>query len=86
MQGISPFILQEWYDQRLNWSSAEFGGVTSIRIPCHKLWLPDIVLYNSSSSSSIVVLLLVVVVVVVVGGGGEEGGGGGGVRWKTRMD
>ncbi|KAH9519807.1 Neuronal acetylcholine receptor subunit alpha-10 [Bulinus truncatus] len=38
---------QEWYDQRLNWSVSEFGGISSIRIPCQKLWLPDIVLYNS---------------------------------------
>ncbi|XP_071098230.1 neuronal acetylcholine receptor subunit alpha-10-like [Haliotis cracherodii] len=37
----------EWYDERLNWNSSLFGDITSIRIPCEKIWLPDIVLYNS---------------------------------------
>ncbi|XP_059173902.1 neuronal acetylcholine receptor subunit alpha-10-like [Physella acuta] len=37
----------EWFDERLNWSITDFGGISSIRIPCQKLWLPDIVLYNS---------------------------------------
>nr|KAG5694689.1 hypothetical protein BaRGS_010015 [Batillaria attramentaria] len=37
----------EWYDERLRWNSSDFDGITSIRIPCEKIWLPDIVLYNS---------------------------------------
>ncbi|XP_076439162.1 uncharacterized protein LOC143278035 [Babylonia areolata] len=36
-----------WYDQRLGWNSSDFGGIRSIRIPCDRIWLPDIVLYNS---------------------------------------
>ncbi|XP_041356427.1 neuronal acetylcholine receptor subunit alpha-10-like [Gigantopelta aegis] len=37
----------EWFDERLVWNSSDYGGITTLRIPCHLLWLPDIVLYNS---------------------------------------
>ena len=39
---------QEWYDQRLVWNASEFNGLTTLRLPCSKIWLPDIVLYNSA--------------------------------------
>ena len=37
---------QEWRDELLTWDPDEFGGIKMIRIPCDKIWLPDIVLYN----------------------------------------
>ncbi|XP_052085272.1 neuronal acetylcholine receptor subunit alpha-10-like [Mytilus californianus] len=37
----------EWYDQKLHWSSQDYEGMKSIRLPCDRLWLPDVVLYNS---------------------------------------
>lgn len=37
---------QEWRDELLQWNPDDFNGITSIRIPCDLLWLPDIVLYN----------------------------------------
>ena len=37
---------QDWIDEYLRWDPDEFGGITEIRIPCQKIWLPDIVLYN----------------------------------------
>ncbi|XP_033725858.1 neuronal acetylcholine receptor subunit alpha-10-like [Pecten maximus] len=37
----------EWYDEKLSWDYADYGGLTSIRIPCNRIWLPDVVLYNS---------------------------------------
>ncbi|XP_054152688.1 neuronal acetylcholine receptor subunit alpha-10-like [Oppia nitens] len=39
---------QEWIDEFLAWNSSSFGGLTKIRIPCEKIWRPDIVLYNSA--------------------------------------
>ncbi|KAF8766772.1 Neuronal acetylcholine receptor subunit like protein [Argiope bruennichi] len=39
---------QEWMDDYLSWNPAEFGNLTKIRIPCEKIWLPDIVLYNNA--------------------------------------
>lgn len=43
---IVLFHLQEWIDEFLVWPSGQFGNLTKIRIPCEKIWLPDIVLYN----------------------------------------
>ncbi len=37
---------QEWHDELLTWNPDDFGGITRVRIPCDKIWLPDIVLYN----------------------------------------
>nr|XP_011439437.1 neuronal acetylcholine receptor subunit alpha-10 [Crassostrea gigas] len=40
---------QEWDDEFLKWDPLQFSNVTKIRIPCHKIWLPDIVLYNNAA-------------------------------------
>ena len=37
---------QEWKDEMMQWDPKEFNGITKLQIPCDKLWLPDIVLYN----------------------------------------
>lgn len=39
-------IFQAWEDDFLTWDPADFHNITALRIPCHKLWLPDMVLYN----------------------------------------
>jgi len=38
----------------LQWDPAEYGGLQTLRLPCHKLWLPDIVLYNKLAQSAFV--------------------------------
>ncbi|CAH8552995.1 unnamed protein product [Schistosoma turkestanicum] len=38
----------EWIDERLTWDPQDYNNLSRIRIPCQKLWLPDIVLYNSA--------------------------------------
>lgn len=30
----------------LRWNSSEFGGVKDLRIPPHRLWKPDVLMYN----------------------------------------
>ncbi|XP_046373231.2 neuronal acetylcholine receptor subunit alpha-10-like [Haliotis rufescens] len=40
---------QEWVDEFLTWNPMMFNNITMLRIPCHKLWLPDIVLYNNAA-------------------------------------
>jgi nicotinic acetylcholine receptor len=40
--------MQEWFDQRLVWNASDFNGLSTLRLPCSKIWLPDIVLYNSA--------------------------------------
>ncbi|UJR23945.1 hypothetical protein I4U23_026913 [Adineta vaga] len=42
------WLEQEWYDQRLIWNASDFNGLSTLRLPCSKIWLPDIVLYNSA--------------------------------------
>ncbi|UJR24828.1 hypothetical protein I4U23_006201 [Adineta vaga] len=42
------WLEQEWIDQRLVWNASDFNGLTTLRLPCSKIWLPDIVLYNSA--------------------------------------
>lgn len=37
---------QEWKDEKLTWDPADYNGLEVMRIPCRKIWLPDIVLYN----------------------------------------
>lgn len=39
---------QEWFDEYLVWDPLEFGNFSNLRLPCHKIWLPDIVLYNNA--------------------------------------
>ena len=38
--------LQEWQDEQLQWDPADYNNLTTLRIPCQSIWLPDIVLYN----------------------------------------
>nr|KAF6283470.1 cholinergic receptor nicotinic beta 4 subunit [Pipistrellus kuhlii] len=40
------WLKQEWTDYRLAWNSSHYEGVSILRIPAKRLWLPDIVLYN----------------------------------------
>ncbi|KAF4528357.1 hypothetical protein B566_EDAN006614 [Ephemera danica] len=39
---------QEWNDVNLRWNSTEFGGVKDLRIPPHRIWKPDVLMYNSA--------------------------------------
>ncbi|KAK8783525.1 hypothetical protein V5799_010110 [Amblyomma americanum] len=45
---LCNIYLQEWIDEYLVWDPLEFGNFTNLRLPCHKIWLPDIVLYNNA--------------------------------------
>jgi nicotinic acetylcholine receptor len=38
--------LKEWLDERLVWKPEDYNGLEILRMPCDKIWLPDIVLYN----------------------------------------
>lgn len=39
-------LLQAWHDHNLQWNPEEYGGIQSIRVPCVRVWTPDIYLYN----------------------------------------
>jgi nicotinic acetylcholine receptor len=40
------FVLQSWYDYKLQWDPKEYGGVEMLHVPSDHIWRPDIVLYN----------------------------------------
>ena len=33
--------LQSWYDERLEWNPASYGGLKKIYLTAKKIWLPD---------------------------------------------
>ncbi|XP_047485754.1 neuronal acetylcholine receptor subunit alpha-4-like [Penaeus chinensis] len=39
---------QEWVDELLHWDPSDYNGLETIRLPCERIWLPDIVLYNNA--------------------------------------
>ncbi|XP_036271515.1 neuronal acetylcholine receptor subunit beta-4 isoform X1 [Pipistrellus kuhlii] len=45
------WLKQEWTDYRLAWNSSHYEGVSILRIPAKRLWLPDIVLYNNADGT-----------------------------------
>ncbi|XP_050008100.1 neuronal acetylcholine receptor subunit alpha-2 isoform X1 [Alexandromys fortis] len=48
MMTTNVWLKQEWSDYKLRWDPAEFGNVTSLRVPSEMIWIPDIVLYNNA--------------------------------------
>ncbi|XP_076750264.1 nicotinic acetylcholine receptor alpha7 subunit isoform X2 [Xylocopa sonorina] len=38
----------EWNDVNMRWNTSDYGGVTDLRIPPHRLWKPDVLMYNSA--------------------------------------
>ncbi|KAM7423780.1 hypothetical protein PAMA_000237 [Pampus argenteus] len=42
------WMKQEWIDMKLRWNPDDYLGITTIRIPSDRIWLPDVVLYDNS--------------------------------------
>ncbi|XP_033305578.1 neuronal acetylcholine receptor subunit alpha-7-like isoform X1 [Bombus bifarius] len=38
----------EWNDVNMRWNTSDYGGVRDLRIPPHRLWKPDVLMYNSA--------------------------------------
>ncbi|XP_044019323.1 neuronal acetylcholine receptor subunit alpha-7-like [Aphidius gifuensis] len=38
----------EWNDVNMRWNVSQYGGVKDLRIPPHRLWKPDVLMYNSA--------------------------------------
>ncbi|XP_043503415.1 neuronal acetylcholine receptor subunit alpha-7-like isoform X2 [Polistes fuscatus] len=41
-------MANEWNDVNMRWNVSEYGGVKDLRIPPHRLWKPDVLMYNSA--------------------------------------
>ncbi|KAG8506315.1 Neuronal acetylcholine receptor subunit alpha-2 [Galemys pyrenaicus] len=48
MMTTNVWLKQEWNDYKLRWDPADFGNITSLRVPSEMIWIPDIVLYNNA--------------------------------------
>ncbi len=40
------WITAKWNDSHLTWNASDFGDISTIRLPYHRVWRPDIILYN----------------------------------------
>lgn len=45
----------EWNDMNLRWNSSEYGNIRDLRIPPHRIWKPDVLMYNRSVARAEVV-------------------------------
>ncbi|KAM5307309.1 neuronal acetylcholine receptor subunit alpha-2 isoform 1-T2 [Glossophaga mutica] len=54
MMTTNVWLKQEWSDHKLRWNPAEFGNITSLRVPSEMIWIPDIVLYNNADGEFVV--------------------------------
>ncbi|WAR00949.1 ACH1-like protein [Mya arenaria] len=42
------WLQMKWRAANLVWDPLEYGGITTIRVPAQKVWIPDILMYNSA--------------------------------------
>ena len=40
-----------WNDYNLRWEPADYGNITSIRVSSERIWVPDLLLYNSADDA-----------------------------------
>ncbi|KAF7990057.1 hypothetical protein HCN44_009000 [Aphidius gifuensis] len=40
-----------WNDYQFKWDKNEYDGIETIRVPCDKVWKPDIVLFNNADGN-----------------------------------
>lgn len=48
---IESWLVLLWKDKRLSWNSSEFDGITRLSVADHRIWQPDIRVYNAHSSN-----------------------------------
>ncbi|XP_020901360.2 neuronal acetylcholine receptor subunit alpha-10 [Exaiptasia diaphana] len=44
------WVRQKWENQLLTWDPDKYNGIRQVRLDASKVWIPDIVLYNSAGS------------------------------------
>ncbi|OAD62757.1 Neuronal acetylcholine receptor subunit alpha-7 [Eufriesea mexicana] len=45
-------LVTEWNDVNMRWNTSDYGGVRDLRIPPHRLWKPDVLMYNRFISNN----------------------------------
>uniref|UniRef100_A0A0N4ZMN5 Neur_chan_LBD domain-containing protein n=1 Tax=Parastrongyloides trichosuri TaxID=131310 RepID=A0A0N4ZMN5_PARTI len=46
---VNVWMVQDWYDEFLNWNPDEYSGINQLILPYNEVWVPDTYLYNSES-------------------------------------
>ena len=39
---MTSWLRMSWMDFRLKWNPEAYGGITNIRLPASKVWVPDV--------------------------------------------
>ncbi|CAJ0590969.1 unnamed protein product [Cylicocyclus nassatus] len=42
------WLEMQWFDYKLTWDPARWGGIRKLHIPSDQIWIPDILLYNNA--------------------------------------
>ncbi|CAD5206203.1 unnamed protein product [Bursaphelenchus okinawaensis] len=45
------WLTLKWNDCQFNWNPADYRGLESMRVPVHRVWVPDIVLFNNADGN-----------------------------------
>lgn len=48
---FSGWLDMNWVDENLKWNPEEYGNITKLSVQSSKVWLPDLLLYNSAGDS-----------------------------------
>ena len=43
----------QWNDFNLRWNESEYGGISDIRLPSERIWIPDIMIYNAMDYNAV---------------------------------
>ncbi|XP_076722974.1 LOW QUALITY PROTEIN: neuronal acetylcholine receptor subunit alpha-2-like [Callospermophilus lateralis] len=54
MMTTNVWLRQEWRHYKLCWNLADFGNITSLRVPSEMIWIPDVVLSNNADGEFVV--------------------------------
>uniref|UniRef100_A0A0K0F5I1 Acetylcholine receptor subunit alpha-type acr-5 (inferred by orthology to a C. elegans protein) n=1 Tax=Strongyloides venezuelensis TaxID=75913 RepID=A0A0K0F5I1_STRVS len=46
---VNVWMVQDWYDEFLNWNPDDYSGIQQLILPYDQVWIPDTYLYNSES-------------------------------------
>ncbi|CAD5215258.1 unnamed protein product [Bursaphelenchus okinawaensis] len=46
---VNVWMVQDWYDQFLDWDPHDYEGINKTILPYDEIWVPDTYLYNSES-------------------------------------
>merc|ERR1712032_1669967 len=44
---MTSWLRMSWMDFRLKWNPEAYGGITNIRLPASKVWLPDVEVFDA---------------------------------------